>query len=541
MKKFALLPLAALAFAACDDSSKGLLAPNGPQFHTAPSTDNSHDNLAPSLTEHPEPGAVLPNGATVSFKWTAPTSVPSTYTMKNYAWELSCTGSGCLSDKKPTVQLTALGYSVDNLPEGQYTFALRGEAQGPKHDGKSGTENHASRWKQISFTVGAASTGPKDNEISFAFPTGFAKTYGDDAFFIGQVEGITAEATSQRQLSFTSTTSACRVVDGTDEVVIVSVGDCTIKASEPGDGTNYKAADDKTVTFAINPAVLKVNANNATTDYGVTPSLSASLSGFKNGENATTADVTGVASCSIDAGTSTDAGTYAGVIACNAGTAASGLSAANYTFVAGSKGDLTINRVAPTISITSNPTSRILGATYTPVVSTNSDGTVSIVSLTPTICSVANGAVAFNAIGTCSIRANVAQGTNWLVGSSDPAHSFNVIYNFDGFFRPIEMGKLNRAKAGSAIPIKFSLGGDFGLSVISSAKTGLVACTATADANDVDEVVATAGSSSLHYDALTGQYTYVWKTSSLWASSCRQLVVTLNDGTERRVNFQFAK
>jgi hypothetical protein len=56
----------------------------------------------------------------------------------------------------------------------------------------------------------------------------------------------------------------------------------------------------------------------------------------------------------------------------------------------------------------------------------------------------------------------------------------------------------------------------------------------------IEETV-TAGSSGLTFDPLTGLYIYVWKTDKTWAGTCRQLVVTLADGTTQRANFQFVK
>jgi hypothetical protein len=50
---------------------------------------------------------------------------------------------------------------------------------------------------------------------------------------------------------------------------------------------------------------------------------------------------------------------------------------------------------------------------------------------------------------------------------------------------------------------------------------------------------ATAGSSSLSYDASTGQYTYVWKTEKSWARSCRKLVMRFTDGSEGVALFDF--
>jgi hypothetical protein len=37
------------------------------------------------------------------------------------------------------------------------------------------------------------------------------------------------------------------------------------------------------------------------------------------------------------------------------------------------------------------------------------------------------------------------------------------------------------------------------------------------------------------------KYTYVWKTNSSWAGSCRKLVITLADGTSHAALFRFVK
>jgi hypothetical protein len=50
---------------------------------------------------------------------------------------------------------------------------------------------------------------------------------------------------------------------------------------------------------------------------------------------------------------------------------------------------------------------------------------------------------------------------------------------------------------------------------------------------------ASAGGSSLSYDPAADQYSYVWKTDNKWTGSCRQLVITLTDGTVHSANFQF--
>lgn len=119
------------------------------------------------------------------------------------------------------------------------------------------------------------------------------------------------------------------------------------------------------------------------------------------------------------------------------------------------------------------------------------------------------------------------------------------IYAFSGFFKPVQNTDangnyvINEVKAGSAVPIKFSLGGDLGLGVfdVGYPRSTAVACDPAATAAGIDETV-TAGGSLLTYDDVAKQYVYVWKTSSSWAG-CRQLVVRLSDGTEHRATFRF--
>lgn len=116
-----------------------------------------------------------------------------------------------------------------------------------------------------------------------------------------------------------------------------------------------------------------------------------------------------------------------------------------------------------------------------------------------------------------------------------------VIYNFNGFFQPIDnLPVLNVVKAGSSVPVKFSLGGNKGLAIFEAGypKSESIPCDSTAPVSGVDET-STAGSSGLSYNPLTDQYTYVWKTEKTWANSCRQLVVKLTDGTLHRANFKF--
>ena len=151
--------------------------------------------------------------------------------------------------------------------------------------------------------------------------------------------------------------------------------------------------------------------------------------------------------------------------------------------------------------------------------------------------------------------ASIGPKTRDVVAENNVGHtttrtcSYRVIWDWSGFFQPVDMnGVLNRAKAGSAIPVKFSLDGapvagsntGQGLAILVSepATTALSCSGGTAD--EVEETL-TSTNSGLKYDVAADQYVYVWKTASAWAGQCRQLIVKLADGTEQRANFQFVK
>lgn len=119
--------------------------------------------------------------------------------------------------------------------------------------------------------------------------------------------------------------------------------------------------------------------------------------------------------------------------------------------------------------------------------------------------------------------------------------SYTVDYAFTGFFPPVgNLPALNGRNAGSAVPVKFSLAGNQGLSIFAAGypKSTKISCTTLAPLDNVLSTV-TAGGSSLSYDPLADQYNYVWKTDKAWAGTCRQLVVELADGTFHYANFMF--
>ena len=125
-------------------------------------------------------------------------------------------------------------------------------------------------------------------------------------------------------------------------------------------------------------------------------------------------------------------------------------------------------------------------------------------------------------------------------------------FGFGGFYSPVDNPDvLNRAKAGSSIPVKFSLGGDMGLGIFATGTdannnaftyptSSAMRCDSTDGLDAIEETVA-AGGGGLSYVPNLDRYTYVWKTQKAWAGTCRQLVVKLEDGTYHRANFKFVR
>jgi hypothetical protein len=119
--------------------------------------------------------------------------------------------------------------------------------------------------------------------------------------------------------------------------------------------------------------------------------------------------------------------------------------------------------------------------------------------------------------------------------------TYSVIYDFGGFYPPVKAEPaLNTVQAGSAVPLKFGLGGDQGLKIFADGfpASMQVDCTSREPAG-VGAATKTAGGSSLSYDTASGQYSYVWKTDKGWAGTCRILVLKLADDTWHVAGFRF--
>jgi hypothetical protein len=104
-------------------------------------------------------------------------------------------------------------------------------------------------------------------------------------------------------------------------------------------------------------------------------------------------------------------------------------------------------------------------------------------------------------------------------------YAYTVIYDLRGFDPPVGTSGRYDAKAGDAIPLKFSLDGAHGLNVITKTMWYPVSCGDWLPAGP-----GAAGEGKLSYNASTGKYTYLVNTNRSWKGSCFLLRFDLADG-----------
>jgi len=128
----------------------------------------------------------------------------------------------------------------------------------------------------------------------------------------------------------------------------------------------------------------------------------------------------------------------------------------------------------------------------------------------------------------------------WGSGANYTDAGCFVPYDFAGFFQPVDNNAKNVVKAGSAIPVKFSLGGNEGLDIFDDGfpKSFKIDCDTGEDPDPIEQTV-TSGGSSLSYDPDSARYTYVWKTQKAWAGTCRRFKLGLDDGSNRTFDVKF--
>jgi hypothetical protein len=150
-------------------------------------------------------------------------------------------------------------------------------------------------------------------------------------------------------------------------------------------------------------------------------------------------------------------------------------------------------------------------------------------------CEVTGGGTA---VGSHTLT---AKATDHAGNETIETRTYTVLaWTLDGFYRPVDMGKVNTVKAGSTVPLKFNVfKGDerltSGIGASFSAKK--MNCESGA-VEDMIEEIATTGKTELRYDADGQQWVQNWATPKSGGGSCYLVKMTTADGTSITADFK---
>ena len=209
---------------------------------------------------------------------------------------------------------------------------------------------------------------------------------------------LSAGSTSALTVTFASPTpTICSVVKTT--VTLLKVGTCSITATQIGDSKSSV-----TESFKVTPATLVVTASSPSVIFGGSkPLVSASYSGFVNGDKETSAsfkDGLVEPTCSTSYTILSEADS-------EPTTSCSGGSAANYTF-SFVDGVVNIEKASQTITFGSLVNQVYGSASFIIAATSSAQVPVSFSSTTPAVCSVSNTTVSVLKVGKCTIAADQA-------------------------------------------------------------------------------------------------------------------------------------
>jgi hypothetical protein len=427
--------------------------------------------------------------------------------------------------------------------------------------------------------------------IAFAELSG--KTFGDADFTVG------ATASSGLAVSFTAA-GRCSIAGAT--VHLTGVGDCTITAHQSGN-TSYSPADEVSRSFSIAKATATLALRDLTQTYTGSP-LVVTASTTPAGLSGVSVTYNGSSTPPINAGTYAVTATLVneqyqaaavnGVLTINKALA---------TVTVGTQ--FVYDGAAKQAAITTSPeglagvtvtyaqdgvpvpwainagTYQVLAHLENPnYQATDAIGSLTIIPATPVIAWAAPAPIPTTTLlGAEQLNAS-ASGVNGisLAGSfvyapsagtrlSAGSHVLTVefipndrnytaaaltvtiqviapvsVLRFGGFYAPLKNPPMfNRVRAGRSVPVKFSVEGARGRSVLmpGSPTSAGISCRAVESENAIDGAEQ-AGRSGLRAEGRNNRYTYIWKTDPRWAGSCRKLVLVLADGSTYEALFRFS-
>ncbi|HET9443145.1 MAG TPA: HYR domain-containing protein, partial [Acidimicrobiales bacterium] len=393
------------------------------------------------------------------------------------------------------------------------------------------------RMNQVPCTPPSGSTFPLGGTKVECVATDRAGNTGRDAFAIMVVDttppAITVpadrvvEATGPGGAAVTYTATATDIVDGSvtpacdiASGATLALGEHTIscsavdRAGNPATGRSFAV----TVVDTTGPA-LTVPANQiveATSSEGAVVTYAASAADLVDGAVAV--------QCSLASGATFPLGTW--TVVCTASDSRG--NAASRSFGVTIR-DTTPPKLNTPSDITVMATSAA-GATVTYQATATDDVDDGVQAS----CSPASGSTF--AAGATTVTCNASD----RYGNAATPKTFKVTvrFDFDGFFAPVDTNKvLNGMKAGSTVPMKFSISNQSGghisdLGIVKVAAPAAVSCTTGTLYDEVTEYAS--GASAVKYDATANQYVYNWQSPKK-PGSCYQVTILVGGAPQSAI------
>jgi alpha-tubulin suppressor-like RCC1 family protein len=370
------------------------------------------------------------------------------------------------------------------------------------------------------------------------------------------------------------------VVGGTAEVgpdVVASSGTVELTAEHPSRQVTVQVVADRVAeavhqetfrlvlgrdltTSARRPVVADGDGTGRVTDDDVTASVDAGpdVTGTEGSAVAISGTASAPATWSVDdaACTVADPSALSTTVLCNdQATATLTLTADDGSNpVVSDTATLTVTNVAPTVTLPASSTVEAgtpwsVTGSFTDPGSDSFTATADLADGAGTQPLTLSGkgftlATTFATTGTKQVKVEVCDGT--VCSPATTTVTVTAVptppssWPWDGFYAPVDnLPVVNVVKAGSTVPLKFSVGGYRGTAVFAAGfpASGAHSCSSTVPTDQL-ESTANPGDSELSYDASSGRYQYNWKTVKSWAGQCRTLTLTMADGSIHTAEFR---